>query len=81
MKSNGMLILQGAIYAIIGALTPVAGMLATQTELTKRTTIAMIVAGIMSGATALKAFLSTTFADSSASIQPGTAARAERLKR
>lgn len=64
------LIVQGLLYTIIGALTPVAGLLASQVELTQRAVITIVITGIVAGATALKAFLSTTFADSSASDVP-----------
>lgn len=58
------LIIQGALYAIIGAFTPVAAMLVGDQPLTTRTIIAITISALVAGATALKAFLSTTFADS-----------------
>lgn len=78
---NKLLLIQGVLYALIGALTPVAAVFATNTELTKRTLIAMAVTAVLAGCTSLKAFLSTTFADSTESIQPGTEARVQHLAR
>lgn len=64
------LIIQGALYTIIGALTPVTALLNTEQALTNRVITVMIVSGIIAGATALKAFLSTTFAQSKESDMP-----------
>lgn len=76
---NAQLILQGALYTIIGALTPIGAVLASDTDLSSQRTIAtMIVTGLIAGATALKAFLSTTFADSPESVTPGRTLRLER---
>lgn len=59
MKFNTV-ILNGALYAGIAALTPVAAFLASQQPITTRTICAISVASIIAGATALKAFISTS---------------------
>lgn len=59
-----LLFVQGALFTIIGALTPVIAVLSSDTALTQRTIAVLVISGLVSGATALKAFLSTTFADS-----------------
>ena len=64
------LLIQGALYTLIGALTPVMALLSSDKELDQRTTITAIIAGLVAGATALKAFLSTTFAQSRESELP-----------
>jgi hypothetical protein len=51
-------ILKGTLYAGIGLLTPVGAFLASNTPLTSRSIAACIVAGLLSGLTALKAFTS-----------------------
>lgn len=65
-----LLLVQGALYALIGALTPVSAVLASDTILNTRSVVAMTVLGLVAGATALKAFLSTTFAESKESVPP-----------
>ena len=72
---NPQLIIQGSLYFIIGALTPVGAVLASSNEMDHRAVAAMIVTGLVAGATALKAFFSTTFADSPESHTPGRMAR------
>ena len=67
---NKQLLIQGALYVIIGALSPIAALLTTDQEITNRVLTVMIISGILSGATALKAFLSTTFAQSKESELP-----------
>lgn len=67
---NKQLLIQGALYTIIGALTPVLAMLSSTTELSQRAIITACIAGAVAGATALKAFLSTTFAQSKESELP-----------
>lgn len=61
---NKLLVLQGGLYTVLGALPPVAAVLASNAELTARSIICLIISGIIGGATALKAFLSTNFAES-----------------
>jgi hypothetical protein len=56
-----LIFLQGLLYTIIATLTPAAGMLATNTELTNRAIMALVITCVISGATAMKAFLSTSF--------------------
>ena len=67
---NKQLLVQGALYTIIGALTPVMALLSSDREMDQRQTIAVILAAIVAGATALKAFLSTTFAQTRESELP-----------
>lgn len=69
---NKQLIIQGALYTIIGALTPIMAMLSASQDvvLTQRAIITACMAGVVAGATALKAFLSTTFAQSKESELP-----------
>jgi hypothetical protein len=62
MTTNQM-ILQGFLYSLIGALTPVAAVLGSDSPINNRLVASMIVGGLIAGATACKAFLSTTFAD------------------
>jgi len=64
------LLIQGALYTIIGAITPVMALLSSDKPMDRRQTITAILAGLVAGATALKAFLSTTFAQSSESELP-----------
>jgi Flp pilus assembly pilin Flp len=71
---NGQLLLQGGLYTLIAALTPVANTLASDATLTTRAAICLVITAIIAGATALKAFLSTTFSDSGAAdTKPETA--------
>jgi len=67
---NKQLIVQGALYVVIGALTPVMALLSSDRELDRRQMITTIIAGVVAGATALKAFLSTTFAQTKESELP-----------
>jgi hypothetical protein len=67
---NKQLLVQGALYTIIGALTPVLALLSSDRELDQRQTIGVILAAVVAGATALKAFLSTTFAQTRESELP-----------
>jgi hypothetical protein len=62
-----MLTFQAALAAIIGAMTPVLVMLTSSAPLNARNIWIMAIGGLIGAATALKAFLSTTFADSPAS--------------
>lgn len=64
---NRLLVFQGALYTIIAALTPAATMLASDAQMTMRAIICLALSCIIAGATALKAFLSTTFSESAAS--------------
>jgi len=64
------LLIQGALYTLIGALTPVMAMLSSDKPLDRRQIITATLAGVVAGATALKAFLSTTFAQSKESELP-----------
>ena len=75
------LIIQGALYTIIGALTPVVALLTSNEELDNRKIAVMIISGLVAGATALKAYLSTTFADSPQSDSPGRTLRLERRRK
>lgn len=67
---NKQLLVQGALYTIIGALTPVMALLSSDRTLDRRQTITVVIAAVVAGATALKAFLSTTFAQSTESELP-----------
>ncbi len=67
---NKQLLIQGALYTIIGALTPVMALLSSDRPLDKRQIITAVIAAIVAGATALKAFLSTTFAQTRESELP-----------
>jgi len=63
-----LLFLQGALYTGIATLTPwVTYLAATDNPITWRSLACCSVGSIVAGATALKAFLSTTFSDSPAS--------------
>jgi len=64
------LLIQGALYTLIGALTPVMALLSSEKPMDRRQTITAVLAGLVSGATALKAFLSTTFAQTTESELP-----------
>lgn len=55
-----LVILNGSIYALIAAATPWAQFLGSTQEVTNRMIAATAVASIVAGATALKAFLSTS---------------------
>ena len=55
-----MILLQGGLYTLIAALTPVAGLLAGDQPLTTRSLICLVIGSIIAGANALKAFLSTS---------------------
>lgn len=78
---NKQLLIQGALYVLIGALTPVMALLSSESTLDRRQTITAIIAGVVAGATALKAFLSTTFADSPQSDTPGRTLRLQRKEK
>lgn len=52
--------LNGALYTVIAALTPVGSFLASEQPITTRAIVAITVASIIAGATALKAFISTS---------------------
>lgn len=67
---NKQLLIQGALYTIIGALTPVMALLSSDRPLDRRQVITAVIAAIVAGATALKAFLSTTFAQTRESELP-----------
>jgi uncharacterized protein (DUF1501 family) len=77
------LLIQGALYTIIGALAPVIALLSSDRALDRRQIITLFLAGIVSGATALKAFLSTTFSQTRESELPNPplAYRRETLER
>lgn len=64
--NSKLLYLEGALFFLIGGLTPVGAILASEVSLSNRTTAAMIVSGIIGGSTALKAYLSTKFASTTA---------------
>src|SRR4051812_1537005 len=66
-RGSKMLILQGALYTGLGIIPPVQAMMMTDIAMTTRNIIIMILAGLAGGGTALKAFLSTNFAESNAS--------------
>lgn len=66
MNDNKMLITQGVLYTMVAMLTPTLNVLAGDTELTSRAVVVIVITSLISGALALKAFLSTTFADSPA---------------
>jgi hypothetical protein len=67
---NKQLLIQGALYTTIGALTPVMALLSSDRPLDRRQVITAVIAAIVAGATALKAFLSTTFAQTTESELP-----------
>lgn len=62
-----LLFVQGGLYTLIGMLTPIPVALASNVELTWRAVTGLIISALLAGATALKAFLSTNFAESKAS--------------
>lgn len=62
-----LLVLQGGLYTIIAALTPIAAFLISDAALNARSIAAVVCSALIAGATALKAFLSTTFSESNAS--------------
>jgi hypothetical protein len=62
-----LLFVQGGLYVLIGTLTPIPVALASNIELTGRVITGLVISSILAGATALKAFLSTNFAESKAS--------------
>lgn len=64
-----LLVLQGLLYTVPAALTPVATVLASDTPLTWRVIAGLVVAAIISGSIALKAFLSTTFSESATGVK------------
>jgi hypothetical protein len=51
-------VLEGGLYTLIGALTPVSISLASNSELTTRGIVCLVIGSIVAGATALKAWLS-----------------------
>lgn len=53
-------LLQGALYTGIAALTPVSTQLASNAPLTGRSITCLVIGALIAGATALKAFLSTS---------------------
>jgi uncharacterized protein (DUF1501 family) len=55
------LYLEGALYTAISALTPVVAFLQTDKPLTPRMLVVVVLIGVISGCTALKAFLSTSY--------------------
>lgn len=63
---NKLLIFQSILYFVIGASSPVTGILSTEVPMTNRVIALMILLGLGGGCAAVKAFLSTTFADSNA---------------
>lgn len=65
--STKLLITQAVLYTTIGALTPAVNVLAGSEPFTTRAIIALAVTCTIAGATALKAFLSTSLADSGGS--------------
>ncbi len=66
---NQQLWLQGLLYTLIASLTPVYAAIASDMNLTARNMTAISIGALIAGATALKAFLSTTFSDSGAADQ------------
>lgn len=58
-----LVLLNAACYALIAAATPWAQFLGSSQEISDRMIAATSVASIVAGATALKAFLSTSVAD------------------
>lgn len=64
---NRLLVFQAGLYTVIAALTPATTTLASNVELTPRAVSCLVISSIIAGATALKAFLSTTFSESAAS--------------
>ena len=77
---NKQLLIQGALYAVIGALSPILAVLSQNAPIDRKAIITAIISGIISGATSLKAFLSTTFAQSDASDLPKTLASIKHKK-
>jgi hypothetical protein len=65
---NRVLLIQGGLYTLIGALTPVPTVLASEQRLTPRSITWLVIIALIAGGNALKAFLSTTFSESSASL-------------
>jgi hypothetical protein len=62
-----LLVLQAGLYTIIAAFTHAVAALLSDVTLTPRYLTALTLSAIIAGATALKAFLSTTFSESGAS--------------
>lgn len=62
-----LLLIQGGLYTMIGALTPVPTVLVADAPLTTRSLVCLAIIALISGGNALKAFLSTTFSESAAS--------------
>lgn len=67
---NKILLIQGALYAIPAALTPLAAALLGEQPLSARMIAGLIITGIIQGAIAVKAFTSTTYSDSGTGDQP-----------
>ena len=65
---------------MIAALTPVANVLASDATLTGRAILCLAITAIIAGATALKAFLSTTFSDSGAAEMPNQPAKPVKIE-
>lgn len=72
LMNNKLLAFHILLHFIGGVAAPVAGVLSTDAPLTNRVIALMIVLGIAGGAGAVRAFMSTSFADSGAnqSSQP-----------
>lgn len=62
--SPKLLWLQGGLYTGIAALTPLTTALSSTTPMTGRYILCLVIGSTIAGATALKAFLSTNFAES-----------------
>lgn len=59
-KPTARVVLEGALYVLISAIPPAITVLQSEIELTPRTLTILALACIVAGATALKAYLSTT---------------------
>lgn len=59
MKSRFIIFIEGTLYFLIPALTPVSTFLASDIPMTHRAVAGVAVAGFVAGCTSLKAFFST----------------------
>ena len=80
LNGHKQLVIQGGLYTLVAALTPVANTLASDATLTPRATVCLVITAVIAGATALKAFLSTTFSDSGAAEVPAKEPKPVRIE-
>lgn len=63
MKSKRVIFIEGTLYFLIPALTPVSAFLASDIAMTHRAIAGVCVAGFVAGCTSLKAFFSTAMSE------------------